>query len=44
MGILEGLLLAAGCFIAGFLLCMLTNTSIERKIKAAIDSIRGGRD
>ena len=40
MGILDGTLLGTGCFIAGFLVCLLTNTSIERKIEAAINSIR----
>ena len=40
MGILEGILLGAACFIAGFLVCLFTNTSIERKIDAAIKSIK----
>ena len=40
MGILEGILVGIGCFIAGFLVCLLTNTSIERKIEAGIKSIR----
>ena len=40
MGILEGILLGAGCFIAGFMVCLFTNTSIERKIDAAVKSIR----
>ena len=40
MGILEGTLLGVVCFIAGFGVCLCTNTSIERKIEAAIKSIR----
>ena len=40
MGIFEGILLGTGCFIAGLLLCLCTNTLIERKIEAAINSIR----
>ena len=40
MEILQGILLGSGCFIAGFLVCLCTNTSIERKIQAAINSIQ----